>query len=287
MPMLSDSFFQTARVSIIDPAHYSPERSSTAHNLQVHHRVLLADGRMTEMVRWEDLISIAGLNALATFDRSEQPIFYPSESAAGGMLAFSKHGPTCENPLPPIYVMQQEQHLDRPVFSFSLPRSQHFGGPLEADGKLTIGEYDRGRRFEALRYSPVEPEEDFKYLWATRGKLNDHPGIMILNTGAAFIMLPMQLARTLFDELDLWTEEIGSSLFARYPCAGWPSINVKIGGCTIVLRPGSLQFGPERAGWCRLSIIGEDQEQITLGRPFFENAYTVIDLRGWVGLRKA
>ncbi|KAL9931285.1 hypothetical protein V8E36_009892 [Tilletia maclaganii] len=284
---MSVIFDTAALVSIIDPAHYSPERSSTAHNLQAHHQALLANGCTTKMVRWQDLISIAGLNALATFDRSEQPIFNPAVSAAGGMLAFSKHDSQCENPLPLIYVLQQKQHLDRQIFSFSLPRSQYFGGPPETGGKLTLGQFDRSMGLEALRYSSVQSGPRFRHLWATSGSINSHQAVMILHTVSAFIVLPIQLARTLFSQLNLWTEELGNSLFARYHCANWPSIIIRIGASTIVLRPGSLQFGAQHEGWCTLSIIGEHQEEITLGRPFFENAYTVIDLSGWVGLRKA
>ncbi|KAL9935588.1 hypothetical protein V8E36_005165 [Tilletia maclaganii] len=284
---LSAIFDTAAVMSIIDPVSYSPQQSSTAHDLRFQYTTQLADGRTADMVRWKDQISIAGLNVLATVDRSEERIFNPSVSAAGGILAFSKHGPTCQSPVPLIYVMQQAQQLDRPIFAFSLPRSQYFGGPLEAGGKLTIGELERGRGLEALRYSPVVAELRFRYLWATPGKINNHPGVMILHTGSAFIILPIQLARTLFYELNLWTEELGTSLLARYPCARYPSVSIRLGRRTLLLRPGSLQFGVEHQGWCTLSIIGEHQEQITLGRPFFENAYTMIDLNGWVGVRKS
>ncbi|KAL9935597.1 hypothetical protein V8E36_005174 [Tilletia maclaganii] len=107
-----------------------------------------------------------------------------------------------------------------------------------------------------------------------------------LHAGSAFIILPIQLARTLFSKLNLWTEELGTSLLARYPCARYPSISIRFGRRALILRPSSLQFGAEHEGWCTLSIIGEHQEQITLGRPFFENAYTVIDMNGWIGFRK-
>ncbi|KAL9935973.1 hypothetical protein V8E36_004815 [Tilletia maclaganii] len=286
LPVIFDT---TALVSVVDPVHYLPERSSSAHHLQLRHLVRLVDGRTAEMIRWKDLISIAGLNAFATFDRSEQRIFDPSISAAGGVLAFSKHDATCQNPTPIIYVLQQELRLDRPIFSFSLPRYQYFGGPLEADGKLTIGDFDRdrGRRNQALRYFPFEPGPRYRNLWATRGKINNHSGVMILNTVSAFIILPIQLARTLFAELNLRTEEVRGSLLARYPCASYLYIDLRIGEKPMFLRRSSLQFGDQHEGQCTLSIIGDYQEEITLGRPFFESVYTVIDLSGWLGFSRA
>ncbi|KAL9935596.1 hypothetical protein V8E36_005173 [Tilletia maclaganii] len=187
---LSVIFDTAAVMSIIDPVSYSPEQSSTVHDLRIHYTTQLADGRTAEMVRWRDLISIAGLNVLATVDRSEERIFDPTRSTAGGILAFSKHGPTCQSPVPPIYVMRQRQQLDRPIFSFSLPRSQYFGGPLETDGKLTIGGFDRARGLEALRYSPVVAELRFRYLWATPGKINNHPGVMM------YVLLKIYIAAT-------------------------------------------------------------------------------------------
>ncbi|KAL9940602.1 hypothetical protein V8E36_000090 [Tilletia maclaganii] len=108
--------------------------------------------------------------------------------------------------------------------------------------------------------------------------------MMILDTGSSFIVLPLEMARMLFSRLDLRTEAVGSSLIALYPCADYPSIEITINRDGIVLHPSSMQFGAANNGWCKLSVIGAEQEDVTLGRPFFENAYTVIDMSGRVGL---
>ncbi|KAL9940604.1 hypothetical protein V8E36_000092 [Tilletia maclaganii] len=183
--------------------------------------------------------------------------------------------------------MQQHLLLDRPLFAFSFPRAAYFGGPLENEGKLTIGaiDYDAYIPYhEVLRYNPIIFSSRYQGLWVVRGTINRVQSMMILDTGSSFIVLPLEMARMLFSRLDLRTEAVGSSLIALYPCADYPSIEITIGRSSIILHPNSMQFGPDNNGWCKLSVIGIEQEDVTLGRPFFENAYTVIDMRGRVGL---
>ncbi|KAL9937562.1 hypothetical protein V8E36_003971 [Tilletia maclaganii] len=110
--------------------------------------------------------------------------------------------------------------------------------------------------------------------------------MMILDTGSAFIVLPLQMAQRLFSRLNLRTEASESSLIALYRCTNHPSIKITIDQISIVLQPSSMQFGADFNGWCTLSVIGAEQEDVTLGRPFFENAYTVVDIRGHVGLSR-
>ncbi|KAL9934672.1 hypothetical protein V8E36_006447 [Tilletia maclaganii] len=181
--------------------------------------------------------------------------------------------------------MQRGSHLDRPLFSFSIPRAG-IGGALETEGKLSIGAIDRNAYTASLRYTSVESDQRFRHLWAVRGALNGHESVMILDTVVPFILLPIALARSLFYHLSLGTERLGSSLVARYPCARPPTFRVRIGRSSIVLHSSSVRLGTGADGWCTTSIIGAEQEEVTLGRPFFENAYTVIDLRGRVGFSK-
>ncbi|KAL9933602.1 hypothetical protein V8E36_007778 [Tilletia maclaganii] len=108
--------------------------------------------------------------------------------------------------------------------------------------------------------------------------------MMILDTGSSFIVLPLHMARDLFSRLGLQTEEYGTSLTAIYPCRYYPSIRIRTSQSHIALHPSSMRFGAEFNGWCKLSVIGANQEHVTLGRPFFESAYTIIDLSGRVGL---
>ncbi|KAL9933885.1 hypothetical protein V8E36_006967 [Tilletia maclaganii] len=197
-------------------------------------------------------------------------------------MSFSRHHDVSPNPVPPIYKMQQRLLLDRSLFAFSLPRAAHFEEYPETEGKLTIGAIDYSACNEALRYNQVILSARYQDLWVVRGMVNRVRSRMILDTGSSFIVLPLSMARVVFTGLGLRTEEYGTSLIAWYLCRHYPFINIRTSRSSIVLHPSSMKFGFERDGWCLLNVIGADQEDVTLGRPFFENAYTVIDLAGRV-----
>ncbi|KAL9933361.1 hypothetical protein V8E36_007537 [Tilletia maclaganii] len=191
-------------------------------------------------------------------------------------MSFSRWSSMSPNPAPPLYTMQHRWLLDRPLFAFSLPRSAYFGEPPR-EGKLTLGAIDYSAYTEALRYNPITSSARYQDLWVVRGTYS-------LDTGSSFIVLPMQMARDLFSRLRLQMEASGNSLIAMYWCRSYPSITIRTRRSRIVLHPSSMQFGAKEDGWCTLSVIGANQEDVTLGRPFFESAYTIISLSGRVGL---
>ncbi|KAL9939991.1 hypothetical protein V8E36_000696 [Tilletia maclaganii] len=281
--------FDTASaLSLVGPPRYFPDRSRSAQYVGAGRTDVLPNGRTSEVVSWTDIVSIGHFNVISTFSRSLDRVFDPSITAADGILAFSKHDSASPHPAPPIYVMQQASLLDNPVFAFSVPRAERFGGPLETEGKLTIGGIDRdayNSHLGQLRYSPVSSAPRYQNLWALRGTINGHAGTMILDTGSSFIVMPMRLAVTLFSDLGLRSEDSGTSLAATYRCDDPPKINIRIGSTSVRLHDSSVQFGAEDNGWCAISIIGVEQADITLGKPFFENVYTAIKLNGRIGLR--
>ncbi|KAL9939114.1 hypothetical protein V8E36_001927 [Tilletia maclaganii] len=232
------------------------------------------------------MITLAGLTVPATFLRSEDRVFYPSITAADGTMSFARQDFASQVlPLPPIYAMQQILLLDRPLFAFSLPRADR------PEGKLTVGGLDRNAYRGDLRYSSVESGPRFENLWALRGTINGHRGVMILDTGSSFIVLPMHLAAALFATLHLVTEQterysplVAPALLAKYLCESSPIIQIRIGNVRADLHRTSARFYEDDDGWCTLSVIGAEQEDITLGRPFFENVYTAMDLTGRVAM---
>ncbi|KAL9934502.1 hypothetical protein V8E36_006958 [Tilletia maclaganii] len=276
-------FDTTAMHTLIEPARYVSGRSTSAENLGYRYFALSPSGRVSEAACWRDTMSIASLSVRSTFFQGQHHILDPSSTAADGVVSFSRHHLLSQNPAPPIYEMHHALLLDRSLFAFSLP---HAARRLPTDGFLTLGAIDRTAFTGSLRYSPVEWQARYQNLWAVRGKLNGRERVMIFDTSSPFIVLPIQLARAVFNEQ--YVEPVLSQgvLFGRYFCRRDPSIRIRIGRASVLIHPISLQFGAEDNGLCALSVVGAEQEDITLGRPFFENAYTVMDLSGRVGLRK-
>ncbi|KAL9935594.1 hypothetical protein V8E36_005171 [Tilletia maclaganii] len=276
-------FDTTAMHTLIEPARYISARSPSAVYLGSRYFGLSPSGRGSEAACWRDIMSIDRLSTRVTFCQGKDRIFDPVSTAADGVVSFSRHYLLSRNPAPPIYEMQHALLLDRPLFAFSLP---HAARRLPTDGLLTVGAIDRNAFSESLRYSLVESQPRYQNLWAVHGKLNGRESVMILDTGSPFIILPIQHARIVFDELHVQSEQFRGVLFGRYFCRRSPSIRIKIGRVSVPIHQSSLQFGAEDNGLCGFSVIGAEQEDITLGRPFFENAYTVMDLSGRVGLRR-
>ncbi|KAL9939865.1 hypothetical protein V8E36_001682 [Tilletia maclaganii] len=275
---LSMIFDTTALVSTVDPLQYNPQQSVSAQHIGFAYVSQLPDGRMSEVTRWNDIISIGGLSVRATFGRIEDPIIDSLQTSSAGILAFSRHDLRSPHPAPPIYEMQRGNLLDDSLFAFSYPRAARHGSPPEAPGKLTIGEVDRSACHSQLRYTSFERDLRYRNLWATRGTINGNAGVMVLDTSAAFILLPMEIAEPFFAHLGMITEAFGSFLIAKYPCERHPFIQIKIGRRSILLHQSSIQYGAVVDGWCTCSIVGANEGDITLGRPFFENAYTIVEL---------
>ncbi|KAL9933874.1 hypothetical protein V8E36_007532 [Tilletia maclaganii] len=276
-------FDTTAMHTLIEPARYISGRSPSAVYLGPRYFTLSPSDRVSEAACWRDIMSIARLSVQSTFFQGQHHILDPSSTAADGVVSFSRHHLLSQNPAPPIYEMHQDLLLDRPLFAFSLP---HAARRLLTDGVLTLGAIDRNAFTGSLRYSPVEWQARYQNFWAVRGKLNGRERVMIFDTGSPFIILPIQLARAVFEEQYVQSLLSQGVLFGRYFCRRDPSIRIQIGRASVPIHPISLQVGDEDNGWCDLSVVGAEQEDITLGRPFFENAYTVMDLTGRVGLSK-
>ncbi|KAL9932612.1 hypothetical protein V8E36_008729 [Tilletia maclaganii] len=273
----------TAMHTLIEPASYFPGLSPSAEYLGASYFGLSPSGRGSEAACWRDTISFAGLSIQSTFFQGQNRIFDPSLTAADGVVSFSRHDSSSQNAPPPIYEMQESLLLDRPLFAFSLP---HAARRLPTDGRLTVGAIDRSAYSDSLRYSSVESQPPYQNLWAVRGAINGRESMMVLDTGSPFIILPMQIARSVYDQSYIQSEHAEGVLVGRYLCRNSPRIRIRIGRASVPIHHSSLQFGTEDNGWCAFTVVGAEQDDITLGRPFFENAYTVMDLRGRVGLRR-
>ncbi|KAL9939863.1 hypothetical protein V8E36_001680 [Tilletia maclaganii] len=261
-------FDTTARNSVIDASAYDPTQSAGARYVGDQYLGQLPDGRFTEVMHWNDLVSIAGIGVRTTFGRSQDRIFDSSMTAAKGIFAFSRFDPSARRPEPLIFAMQRAHLLDQPVFCFTLARTGGAGSASQRIGSLLIGRSDTSAYSGRLRYTQVETGPPYNDLWAVRGDVNGYRSVMI----------------NVFYQLGLVMEEFDGALIAKYLCRRPPRIQLRIGTRLIPLRSESLHFSVESDRLCRLSIIGADQEYVTLGRPFFESAYTMFDLRGRVGL---
>ncbi|KAL9940876.1 hypothetical protein V8E36_000364 [Tilletia maclaganii] len=285
---LTVGFDTVALLSVVGPPRYLPEQSPSVEYVGPDYFVNLPDGRASRMARLNDIVSIDGLTVRSTFVLSEERLFRHSAPAVDGTLSFARCDLRSYIPASPIYEMRQGELLARAVFSFSFPRAGHFELPFQADGKLTIGAIEPSAYGGVIRYSHIESAPRYQNLWASHGSINGQESVMIFDTGSPFILVPKVLARVLFSRLNLWVEDFENSLIAKQWCASVPLtvITIKIGFRNTILLPSSLILSAENNGWCTLSVIGAEQEDITLGRPFFENVYTIMDLNGRVGLRK-
>ena len=160
-------------MTLVDSTRYFPERSQTSRYTETSYITWLPDGRTSQVDRWNDLVSIAGLNALADIDRSEFRVF--DRSASHGMVSFCKRDAASQNSVSPIYEIQRSQHLGRPLFSFSMPRADG----AQTEGKLQIGAVDPNPYTEPVRYTSVASDQRFQNLWAVYGTLNHHQSVMM------------------------------------------------------------------------------------------------------------
>ncbi|KAL9939862.1 hypothetical protein V8E36_001679 [Tilletia maclaganii] len=282
---LSVTFDTAALVTVVDSSIYNPHQSPSAFDLASYFQSRLPDGRISTVARWNDFMSITGIHVRACFDRSEERVFESSATtAANGLLAFSRYDQESQNPAPPIYEMLAKSLLDWPIFAFSLARTGNSGTQGEIGGQLSIGTIDHSAYHGRLSRSVFERGPRYQGLWAIRGTINSYEAMMILDTGASLIFLPMRIAGSIFADWNMHTEISGGALIAKYECTRAIAIAIKIGERSTVLRRSSIQFGDQDNGWCMLSIVGNEQEEVTLGRPFFESVYTTIDLNGRLSL---
>ncbi|KAL9934859.1 hypothetical protein V8E36_006634 [Tilletia maclaganii] len=268
------AIFDTAALfSTVDPSAYVPEASPTAEHIEQPYVNTLPDGPMSQLPRWRDVAYVGGIEARVTVSRAQHRIFDPAVTPAMGVCAMSRADGSSGGPRSVIQELVSARLLDRPVFAISLSNSQAEAG----GGILLLGSYRSG-----LRFVPLDRSPRYTGLWAFSAWIHGIHSTMILDSGSSFIILPIELARTLFHRLWLTVEQHGSTLMASYPCAHPPVFPIATAFRTIILSRESLRFGSDKDGICALSIIGAEQAHTTLGLPFFRSAYVAFDLHGSV-----
>ncbi|KAL9933140.1 hypothetical protein V8E36_007858 [Tilletia maclaganii] len=265
-------------VTIVDPRAYLPEASLTAQSVEQARWSVLPIMGMSQVSRWRDVTSVGGINTMTTFDRSEQHLITPAQPAAMGICAMSRHHTSFGGPYTLIEVLSQHQLRNKPVFALSFFRLEQTTLTTEHGGLLSLGLHRRG-----LRFLPLEQDLRYAGLWAISGHLNGIYSRMILASGSPFIVLPVTFARQIFDRPGLVIEQYGSTLIAKYACAHPPLFHITFRAISITLSSDSVRFGAVEAGHCISSIIGAEQDDITLGLPFFRSAYVAFDLSGRAG----
>ncbi|KAL9935155.1 hypothetical protein V8E36_006231 [Tilletia maclaganii] len=262
-------FFDTiVPVTIVDPRAYNPQDSPTAQRIG---QTRLSDVPImgeSQVSRWLDVTSVGNIETMMTFDRAEQDMFNPAQTDARGICAMSRGG------LSLIEVLRRNSLLDRPVFAFSLiPFGPNAANAANHRGTLFLGSHRRGLRFVAVEQHPT-----YARLLAINGLFNGIPSRMILASGSPLIILPIDWARSVFNTLNMVVEDRGTTVFAKYTCTETPIFRILSRFASITLSRDSVRFGRDPAGLCISSIVGEEQNDIILGLPFFRSAYVAFDL---------
>ncbi|KAL9936978.1 hypothetical protein V8E36_004213 [Tilletia maclaganii] len=265
-------------VTIVDPRAYLPETSPTARRVGEDRLTHIPAGGVSVVSRWRDVMTVGGIETITTLDRGENHMFDPTWNAAMGICAMSRYDSSSGGALSMIEVLTGRQLLDRPVFAFSLSRLGQTTQVTENGGILSLGYHRR-----SVRFSPLEQDPRYAGLWAISGHLNSISSRMILASGCPFIILPVQLARSIFDAHGLLVEEYGTALIAKYICALPPHFHIRFPAISVTLSMDSIMLGVDENDFCILSIIGAMQVDITLGLPFFRSAYVAFDLIGRAG----
>ncbi|KAL9932616.1 hypothetical protein V8E36_008733 [Tilletia maclaganii] len=268
-------FFDTAaQFTIFDRRTYTPALSPTAEPIGDPFLATFSDGRQSQMSRWRDFVGIGNLVAKITFDRAQEPMFNPTRTDAMGICALSRFDGLGGRPLSVIEELSRGRLLDLPVFAFALSRS---GQKAPNGGWLFFGFHRRG-----LRFADLDRDPRYAGLWAVHGSLNGVASTMVLDTVSNLIVLPVRHASDIFARLGLRVVRHNSVLMARYNCNFHPDISIKIATRTIELSRDSVELSADEQNVCTLSIVGQQQDHITLGLPFFRNAYVAFDLVGRV-----
>ncbi|KAL9938482.1 hypothetical protein V8E36_003105 [Tilletia maclaganii] len=227
------------------------------------------------MSRWRDFVWIGTLVTKITFDRADIPIFDPTRTDAMGICALSRFDGLDGRPLSVIEELSRARLLDLPVFAFALSRrgqTSHHGGWLFL-----------GRHRRDVLFSDLDRDPNYAGLWAVRGSFNEIPSTMVFDTVSKLVVLPVHQARFIFTSLALDVEVHDGVLMAKYVCKHPPAFVIAISSSIIYLSGDNVQLNVERPNVCTLSIVGEEQDYITLGLPFFRSAYVEFDLVGHVG----
>ncbi|KAL9939864.1 hypothetical protein V8E36_001681 [Tilletia maclaganii] len=176
--------------------------------------------------------------AMAEFLRSTAGgVFLSTEFFFGVRFASDgsaeKNSGTSETPLD---ILRAARLLDGQIFAFLLAG---LGSSTGDGGKLTIGSYEG--RFHYQRVKANYPD-----LWAVKGRINAVESVMVLDSGSIFIVLPIDLARMIFGNLNLPIEAHNDVLMATYPCAHPPLLIIQFGRVAVTLTRDSPEF--ERRG---------------------------------------
>ncbi|KAL9939477.1 hypothetical protein V8E36_001294 [Tilletia maclaganii] len=266
-------------VTIVDPRAYFPEDSPTAQRIGQARSSLVPIMGMSLVSRWRDVTSVGGTATYTTFDRAEQRMVIPAQPNAMGICAMSRYHPSSGGPYTLIEMLFRDRIIGQPVFAISLGRLEQTAPTIAHRGTLSVGS-----RRSRVRFVPLEQHPRYDRLWAISGQLNGITSRMILASGSPFIVLPAALARYVFGRLGLVIEEYGSTLIAKYVCAAHPPLfRITFPTTSVTLSSDSVLYGAVEAGFCISSIIGEEQDDITLGLPFFRSAYVSFDLNGLAG----
>ncbi|KAL9934994.1 hypothetical protein V8E36_006070 [Tilletia maclaganii] len=158
---------------------------------------------MSQVSRWNDVTSVGNIETTMTFDRAEQDMFNPAQTSAMGICAMSRNQAIYGGVYPLIEVLYRNFLLDQPVFALSLSR---IGPTADTGGTLSLGSHRRG-----LRFIPLEQDLRYAGLWAIRGQINGISSRMILASGSPFVILPVVVARSIFNAFGLVVEEYGTS----------------------------------------------------------------------------
>ncbi|KAL4399939.1 aspartic-type endopeptidase [Malassezia pachydermatis] len=258
--------------TLVNPAAYSPSKSSTSKNTHHSFRTAYGDGTTAAGTIYTDHFSIGGVSAnnvaigrsTQTFIKGEDPNQGIAGMAFPSIQAFPK-----ENP--PFFVsLMQQKKVAQGVFQFTIKAG--------SGSTLHLGGVDKSKFSGDLVYSGVNPQQGF---WATQAKVNGQSINAIMDTGSTIITGPTDQVRRLFSSipgLSSFTQE--GQLFASYDCSKTPSVTFNIAGKDFKLGRDQTRYGTVN-GRCVFTVVGQNDLPMNawiIGDSFFQVASVVFDM---------